>query len=649
MAVAAREIREKSFIFAGALLAGLLPIAIAWLGPGAQGNDVRNVAALVLAASIGGVLALMLGSTSIGAELAEGRMGFFFSRPLSSLAIWAGKTAAAALLVLGSILLVVLPATLAGGGLRSLSGKVDHRVLDNYPLPDFSDWQLVALGGAVLLILLAFSQAAGIAFRSRSKWLAVDAFCFAAVLALVFDAGRRLFLASATVCLAIAVAALLLGFIVAVPVACFAGVRAGRVSLVRTHRWLSLVIWAFVLPISAGIEGYSAWVLSPCPNDLRSQLEVFAASEGPWVWASGVARGRFDFQSRFLLNTTTRDFIRLGDSDYRNWRLTFDELGSRAAWVEPDGQRLDLFTADLSARVPRKAPTRISFSGRAPDLVLSRDGKLLATLDRFNVAVLTLPEGRLVASAAVPRKQRSDIANIDALGCRATFLGPDRLRIYAVQPSTVSPRARELEIYELDFSRGKVTKTGQASFETVPLFLTDQAAERILARELSTRQTTLLDARTGALISTIAPEGESGRWADFLSDGRLALVESHEGRMTATIFSPSGRDERKLELGAGYRPYFGEIEPARLIVEFDAQKRGSEPSKHVLLDLANGASRKLPAGELPNRWRRVWQSDPAAAPRPGSLSARLLVERHGASIVELDPATGARRTIIPGR
>ena len=60
-------------------------------------------------------LAIGLGASVIGEDLAERRLGFYFSRPLSGWAIWASKNLAAILITLGTGLVFVLPVALLSG------------------------------------------------------------------------------------------------------------------------------------------------------------------------------------------------------------------------------------------------------------------------------------------------------------------------------------------------------------------------------------------------------------------------------------------------------------------------------------------------------------------------------------------------------
>ena len=69
---------------------------------------------MILATAFALGLAGILGSTIVGRDIAAGRMSFYFARPVGGAAIWFGKLAAAAALVVVSFFIAVAPALIAG-------------------------------------------------------------------------------------------------------------------------------------------------------------------------------------------------------------------------------------------------------------------------------------------------------------------------------------------------------------------------------------------------------------------------------------------------------------------------------------------------------------------------------------------------------
>ncbi|HEX2757519.1 MAG TPA: hypothetical protein VHP60_03365, partial [Thermoanaerobaculia bacterium] len=105
LAVAAREIAERRLLFLGALVVGLLPLGV-FLIPVLRGNprEARSVAVLLVAATITVAFPLVFGATILVGDIAQKRLGFYFSRPLTAASIWAGKLLGALLISIGCAL-----------------------------------------------------------------------------------------------------------------------------------------------------------------------------------------------------------------------------------------------------------------------------------------------------------------------------------------------------------------------------------------------------------------------------------------------------------------------------------------------------------------------------------------------------------------
>lgn len=183
LAVARRELAEKRFVFFAAIVASLIPFAVPLvrhLG-GGPAKEARAFTALLLAGTVGTALALVLGATVLATETATRRIGFYFSRPISALALWTGKVSASLVIVLGALAVVLGPTLLVN---RSFA-----------PLGDLLPLGAAGAAAAVIaffLLLLLFASTAGIATRSRSPLLAADIVALALVALLFWNALARL-------------------------------------------------------------------------------------------------------------------------------------------------------------------------------------------------------------------------------------------------------------------------------------------------------------------------------------------------------------------------------------------------------------------------------------------------------------------------
>src|SRR5205823_3627051 len=117
LVIAAREFEEKRFVAYAAVAFAILPFVLAAI-PGVSGKspgDVLVLASLIFGTTFAVAVAVISGASFIGRDLSDGRMSFYFSRPVSSLSIWFGKLTAAILMIVGCFGFIIVPARLAAG------------------------------------------------------------------------------------------------------------------------------------------------------------------------------------------------------------------------------------------------------------------------------------------------------------------------------------------------------------------------------------------------------------------------------------------------------------------------------------------------------------------------------------------------------
>ncbi|MEJ2583260.1 MAG: hypothetical protein P8127_16780, partial [Acidobacteriota bacterium] len=129
--------------------------------------DVRDLSSAGSALAAGLALSLGLGATFFGRDLSEGRLGFFFERPVRSAAVWLGRFLAVLVLVVLCEVLILLPLWLgSGAGLSILS-------FINWPRSlGIAGWTTVFVAGPAFLLLLA--HALGVMVRARTLWMVLD-------------------------------------------------------------------------------------------------------------------------------------------------------------------------------------------------------------------------------------------------------------------------------------------------------------------------------------------------------------------------------------------------------------------------------------------------------------------------------------------
>ena len=629
LAVLEREVIERRLLIAASLLLSLVPLAAPWIPGLAQrgGSDLRTAMALIVALCFSFGLALILGASIITGDLAEGRFGFYFSRPIPGWAVWAGKLAAAAGLALAVGALILLPSSLVERRLQ-LSGWWNEPLIGNAAS--------ALLWVAAVLLLVTLGHAASIALRSRSPWLILDFAGLGVVSWLAWIALRRLALAGAFGAANLSLNGLLALVLLALIAASAVQVLNGRTDLRRGHRLLSLTLWGALLAVGLAAQAYAAWVLAVEPGDLQRVYVTEAAPRGPWVAIQGTASHRAGYAPDFLLNASSGRFVPVSAVPKDFWFSTwFSADGRWAVWLEPQAGGFqgpyELLRLDLRAPQPRPERTRMVYERLPPRLALSPDGGRVAVASGRRLTIEEVPSGRLLASAELPR----DLGRYeDSL----RFVDPGRVRLYGSDLFTNGDPAERLafEVGEMRMAGGVVRTARIDEVEEVDL---SPDGARILARRSSDDRFVVVDAGTGAVLAELPAAGEQSR-AAFLADGRIALV-SGKGGKELQIFSAAYVPERtfRFERAMSLR-LAGEPAPDRLLVV--TAPRGPEVARWdigrtSLLDLATGAVRRL-GHEL----------YPAVGPHwgPQSAASRLFLNRRG-RLVYVDLENG-RQTVLAG-
>ncbi|HSD27010.1 MAG TPA: hypothetical protein VLL75_06870, partial [Vicinamibacteria bacterium] len=294
LAVAARELRERWILFPGALVIGFCPLVFPAFG---VPRDAVPTVGLFGAVTLGAAAGIVMGSSMLARDAANGRLGFLFSRPVSWPAIWGGKWLAALVLVVATGLLAAVP-WMTVLPLASLGGHHGD------------SWLRAMLDGPgavflLTLVVLAVGLAnfGATAFRSRSPWAALDL----VLLLAVFWATRRyvapLWLYGVLGPLkdwspAVALLPLALGFLAG----SMAQTAVGRTDVRRAHGALSLFFWAVVGLTLSCAAGYWAWIRSTGPGEVN----VHAMTRDPagrWVFVEGSASRSGYYPHGFLIDT----------------------------------------------------------------------------------------------------------------------------------------------------------------------------------------------------------------------------------------------------------------------------------------------------------------------------------------------------------
>jgi hypothetical protein len=514
LVIAAREFEEKRFVAYAAVAFAILPFILAAI-PGVSGKSPRDVmamSALIFGTTFAVAVAVISGVSFIGRDLSDGRMSFYFSRPAGSLSIWFGKLTAGLLMIVGTFGLIIIPARLAAGEhwTRIISSTSTWSVL-----------YLLTVAIALFLIAHVISTFA----RSRSPLIAFD-FAAAVICGVVI---RLLVLPLAVGGAVIILKWLTIFLAIAAVVAIVGGgawqLERGRTDRRRNHLALSQFLWGTMAVALLIAAAYVAWVVSVKPSDLIGPVRANFSTGGSFAVIGGTSRGRADYHAAFLLNTEDGSTTLLDPR--AEWGVRYSRDGRSVVVPRASGNFAEMVI--YTRGKPEPVDTGLITAG---DYFVSDNGGRIATLSYPNIlSVYDVAQKRSLASVRFP----------DAKYVRAFFVTPDVVRLYLNMEDG-------LKIVELDVRARGLQETGLIASPNFVSFYTDPKAAQMLVKKHREDVVTLVDARTGAPIRTIA-SGTHVKTARFLRDGRMVLVDGPDTATVLHILTADGTPQRDIALG----------------------------------------------------------------------------------------------------
>ena len=645
LALVWREIYERRLLLLASAFLGLVPVVLPllpWIPQRSTPEELRAATLMVLAVLLGGATLLILGATIVGRDLSEGRLGFYFSRPVSGWALWGSRITAAGVLLLASLALLAIPSAVLdfGSWTPDLSSGSSRQAWPLLALDEvfFAGVNIeglpqsppvvvrLAYGLGVILMLLALTHVASTIVRARSPWLLADLGGLAAVVAVGWAARDALVREQALGALVWAQWLLLPWILAALWLAGGLQLIRGRTDLRRGHCVLSLTLWPLLIAGVLAFGAFARWVAGSSLDDLETSKFLAASPSEEWLLAGGPVRRRAGTETAFLVEVNSGDAWRLGSLAVTRVWHEFSEDDGTFVWARCESfQPLDcrLWAKDLHDRENPPRDTEIPIVKRNVRLALSEDGSRLAITEGRRIGIYDLPLGDGMQGSArlLMAAQAESVENV-------YFVSRDLVRLY--------------ESVELE--EGFRTRVRQ-----IDLIERASASTGMLPRGLAIRRSPERDA---VLFKSSFPpgfglyDGATGeklfeldeRWRQipargrFLADGRVVMSLHETGKITLLVTSPEGEEQHRIERVATGGHLGGELATGRMLVALRERTADSGP-------LGEWTTYELDAatGELTHR---------IAGVMPLGSGSRLLWTLDG-EVTELRPESGERRIVLP--
>jgi len=603
--VAAREIRARRMVLVAALVVGaILSLSFAAaVRAGASAGD-QALIALLFCTSFPVAIALGVGASMVSRELGERRLGFYFSRPIPALHLWAGK-------VLGAAAVVVVAFACIQASL--LFSTMD---LAGY-------FRVLRVAAPVLLFVMAVGHVVSSMYRARSPWFVVDIVlagasiaAFGTIVRTIFEAGAFLSWRFGPV-----LPLLLAAGVVALLGAAAVQLSVGRTDARRAHLALSATVWVSVVVILGGFAAWQRWLLGGTPAQAGGAgYPLIVPPSGEGIFFRGLTE-RGGFVPFYLMDAGSGAFLRISPESVPFPAFSAD--GRTAAWIsipdlwEADDWRPRLSVARLADEVRLDVRMRMPVQQEArwhAVLALHPDGRQAVIKGDGAVGLVELDTARVGASIAQPQVFAADV------------LADGRIRLFhGTWEHAVGPA---LAVTVWSPSDGATTEALRVPGAAL---LTRRGDIAVVA--VGRREKAILDLAAGTEHRVVSVDADLLPRALVLGDGRLALGMGTEVRITdaagttlAVVPLPA-----KSQASALREPELGQL--AVGVWSLALSKRGT-----LFVDAATGAVLREEPGLLP-----AGAQGQGAQAEPGSLASRLFTNEDGA-LVALEP--GGRRRVI---
>jgi len=597
-------------------------------------------------------IAAVIAGACFGLDFGENRPSFFYARPLSTPALFAGRVAALAALVVLSI-----GAFLTAQWLSGLVWAAD-------PMVRIQRWhaQVIATAWSVALF---FALAAAAQTRQHAP-IGLGAFILGAVrmiavlavtalmVGLVADIVMRAYERPTPVII------LMRSYVIAGFIASCIAIELGRTNRLRIIQILTLAM--YVHTTIAGIAVLGAWfyVLRPGPGAITGVVGGQGSPDGGAAYVDArVDRGGTHYSPRFRVDLSTGEVRRQDRGGLNAFRDELWQWSSRDGATQVWTDQIPMLLRGARLLFQRSSPLHFQSRFEAEQsLPLPNDLTLAFDWELSGLPMEILPSsggevfafywsnkaGPRLAFVSPARGQLSVVDPAKVFRARAwIFLPSGKLRV-AFQHRI--EKVEEIQFVDIDPATGEITPVATAPIgrigESFSVRFDESAFRALVETGPANERTALLltlDGSPQPTIQTLAMARQVNLEAGLLADGRIAVVVKQPPTAELRLFSTAGEPLVTVALGdRGVTTIGSEPFPNVLMVSTPLYA----PPMVRFFDTTTGRLlRELEGFRVPSAFSS-WNSRPAP---PASAGSRLLLK--GETLYLLPSMTEAPRPLLP--
>jgi hypothetical protein len=597
-------------------------------------------------------IAAVIAGACFGLDFSENRPSFFYARPLPTPALFAGRVAALAALVLLSS-----GAFLAAQWLSGLVWTAD-------PMARIQPWhaRVIATAWAVALF---FALAAATHTRQRAT-IGLGAFILGAVrligvlavtalmVGLFADIVMRAYDRPTPVTI------LMGSYVIAAFIASCIAIELGRTNRLRIIQILNLAMYVHTTIVVIAVVGTWFYVLRPGPGAITGVIAGQGSPDGGAAYVDArVDRGGPNYRPRFRVDLATGEVRRQDRGGLNAFRDELWQWSSRDGATQVWTDQVPMLLRGARQLFQRSSPlhfqSRFDPEQSLPlpnDLILGFDwelgGPMIEILPSSGGEVFAFywsnKAGPRLAFVSPARGQLSVVDPAKVFRARAwAFLPSGQLRV-AFQPRL--ERVEEIHFVDIEPATGTVTPVATAPMgqigESFSVAFDESASRALVEVGPLTERTALLltlDGSPQPTMRTLAAAKQVNLETRLLADGRIAVVVKQPPTAELRLFSAAGDHLWTVPLGdRGLTKIAGEPFPDVLMVSTSVY--GSPMVR--LLDTTTGRIlRDVEGFRMPDAYFS-WNSRPAPSASAGS---RLLIK--GETLYLLPSMSEAPRPLLP--